>query len=56
MPGIRRHDLDFAKASRRLQHRELLPPPSSAATGVAPHLRRAGVEKTSATAEGAELM
>lgn len=46
----------FAKASRRLQYRRPVPPPSSAATGVTPDLRRAGGEKTSAMAEGAELM
>ena len=48
----------FAKDSRLLQHCEPVPPPSSDATGVAPHLRRDGCtgEKYSAMAEEAELM
>ena len=42
----------FAKATRLLTHRTPVLQPTSAATGVAPHLRGTGGEKTSAMAEG----
>ena len=42
----------LAKASRLLRCSSPLPQPTSAATGVAPHLRRMRGEKTSAMAEG----
>ena len=42
----------FAKATRMLTNRAPVPQPTSAATGVAPHMRGMGGEKTSAMAEG----
>ena len=42
----------FAKATRLLTNRTPVPQPTSAATGVAPHMRGMGGEKTSAMAEG----
>ena len=42
----------FAKATRLLINRTPVPQPTSAATGVAPHMRGMGGEKTSAMAEG----
>ena len=42
----------FAKATRLLTNRTPVPQPTSAATGVAPHLRGMGGEKNSAMAEG----
>ena len=42
----------FAKATRLLTNCIAVPQPTSAATGVAPHLRGTGDEKTSAMAEG----
>ena len=42
----------FAKTTRLLMNRTPVPQPTSAATGVAPHLRGMGGEKTSAMAEG----
>ena len=42
----------FAKATRLLTNRTPVPQPTSAATGVAPHMRGMGGEKTSAIAEG----
>ena len=46
----------FAKASRLLQHGKPVPQPTSADTEVAPYLRGMGDEKSSAMAEGTELM
>ena len=43
----------FAKATRLLTNRTPVLQPTSAATGVAPHLRRMGGEETSAMADGA---
>ena len=42
----------FAKATRLLTNRTPVPQPTSAAAGVAPHMRGMGGEKTSAMAEG----
>ena len=42
----------FAKTTRMLTNRASVPQPTSAATGVAPHLRGMGGEKTSAMTEG----
>ena len=42
----------YAKATRLLTNRTPVPQPTSAATGVAPHMRGMGGEKTSAMAEG----
>ena len=42
----------FAKATRLLTNRMPVPQPTSAATGVAPHMRGIGGEKTLAMAEG----
>ena len=42
----------FGKATRLLTNRRPVPQPTSAATGVAPHMRGMGGEKTSAMAEG----
>jgi hypothetical protein len=42
----------FAKATRLLTNRTPVPQPTSDATGVAPHMRGMGGEKTSAMAEG----
>ena len=42
----------YAKATRLLTNRTPVPQPTSAVTGIAPHLRGTGDKKTSAMAEG----